>query len=58
MDPLTMGMSAVSSLMPLAEKGMDLLGKLLDSQNQGADNGQGKIGEDVHQQSSAQITFS
>ncbi|AMW81976.1 hypothetical protein AK972_1176 [Pseudomonas yamanorum] len=53
-----MGMSAVSSLMPLAEKGMDLLGKLLDSQNQGADNGQGKIGEDVHQQSSAQITFS
>lgn len=57
MDPLSMGMSAASAAMPLAEKGMDLLSKLMDSKSQGAGEEPGKIGEDAHQKSSAQITF-
>lgn len=57
MDPLTIGMSAISAAAPLAEKGMDLIAKLIDSTNQDGDKGQGKAGEDVHQKPATQIQF-
>lgn len=64
MDPLSMGMSAVSSLIPIAGKGMDLLGKGMDllgkmanSASQVAGGVQGKIGGDTHQKHEHQITF-
>ena len=64
MDPLSMGMSAVSSVLPLAGKGMDLvgkgmdlLGKLANSASQAAGMAQGKIGGDAHQKNDHQITF-
>ncbi|WP_219266934.1 hypothetical protein [Pseudomonas sp. Xaverov 259] len=64
MDPLSMGMSAVSSALPivgkgmdLLGKGMDLLGKLVEGKNKGAGEQQGKIGEDTHQKQEHQITF-
>ncbi|WLH83591.1 hypothetical protein [Pseudomonas sp. FP2338] len=64
MDPLSMGMSAVSSVLPLAGKGMDLLGKgmdllgkLVNSASQAANGAQGKIGGDTHQKHEHQITF-
>lgn len=72
MDPLTMGISAVSSLLPLAEKGIDLAGKgfdfagkgldlvtkLLDSKNQDSNKEPAKICENTHQKQSVQITYS
>ncbi|NMX54929.1 hypothetical protein FEM54_04380 [Pseudomonas edaphica] len=64
MDPLSMGMSAVSSVLPLAgkgmdlvSKGMDLLGTLVNSASQAAGRAQGKIGGDAHQKNEHQITF-
>ncbi|KQM53868.1 hypothetical protein ASE80_24360 [Pseudomonas sp. Leaf15] len=57
MDPLSMGMSAVSSVLPLAGKGMDLVGKLVNSATQAAGRAQGKIGGDAHQKNEHQITF-
>ncbi|WP_438867917.1 hypothetical protein [Pseudomonas sp. L1(2025)] len=64
MDPLSMGMSAVSSALPIVGKGMDLLGKGLDlvgklvnSATQAAGRAQGKIGGDAHQKNEHQITF-
>ncbi|MCK6188747.1 MULTISPECIES: hypothetical protein [unclassified Pseudomonas] len=64
MDPLSMGMSAVSSVMPivgqgmdLLGKGMDLLGKLVDAKSANASQDQGKIGADTHQSNAVQINF-
>ena len=64
MDPLSMGMSAMSSVLPvvgqgmdLLGKGMDLLGKLVDAKNGGDDKEQGKICEDMHQKNAMQIPF-
>lgn len=64
MDPLSMGMSAVSSVLPLAGKGMDLVGKgmdlvgkLVNSATQAAGRAQSKIGGDAHQKNEHQITF-
>lgn len=62
MDPVSMGMSAVSALMPMLQKGMeaatDMMKNMGGSQGQEGQNGSGKIGEDTHQKNSAQITFS
>ncbi|CRM59630.1 MULTISPECIES: hypothetical protein [Pseudomonas] len=54
MDPISMGMSAMSAIMPMLEKGMDMMSKMMDQQNQ--DQEQGKIGADTHKANSVQIT--
>lgn len=30
MDPISMGMSAMSAIMPMLEKGMDMMSKMMD----------------------------
>ena len=52
MDPTSMISGAASAIMPLAEKGLDLLKGLME-----AGGGAGKPGEDQQQQAPAQITF-
>ena len=54
----------MSSVLPLAgkgmdlvSKGMDLLGTLVNSASQAAGRAQGKIGGDAHQKNEHQITF-
>ncbi|MFO2462659.1 hypothetical protein OOJ96_01975 [Pseudomonas sp. 15FMM2] len=71
MDPLSIGMSAATALLPLAEKGLDLAGKGLDLAGKGLDlvgkmldlkkpageGDPGKICKDVHQNNSIKITY-
>ncbi|KRP61718.1 hypothetical protein [Pseudomonas trivialis] len=57
MDPISMGMAAVSAVKPILEKGMDMMSKMMDQQLQGQDQGQGKIGEDTHKANSMQVTY-
>ncbi|PRA29639.1 hypothetical protein [Pseudomonas poae] len=60
MDPISMGMSLASALMPLVEKSIDLAGKSMDSLGHMMDaknHEAGKIGEDAHKKPLGQITY-
>ncbi|CRM04108.1 MULTISPECIES: hypothetical protein [Pseudomonas] len=64
MDPLSMGMSALSSVMPvvgqgldLLGKGLDVLGKIVDAKSTSANQDPGKIGADTHQSNTVQISY-